>query len=1365
MDLWGRADACDFAPVPLEGDGQVVARVVRLQTTAPWAKAGLMVRASLLPGSPHAALVLTPGNGVSFQHRPAEGAETLEARRKINADGSLPLSVRQPVAPCWLKLVRQGNLLSGYSSKDGLTWDWEGTATVPLPAQVLAGLVAASASSSRACLASFDGLAFGPAPPPDLAKPLVGTGDGLRGTYFLNVDQSGPSWSRVDGGIDFDWTSQAPLTNLDRERFSVRWEGQLQAQFTEPYAFHVTSDDQARLWVNGQLLIDETSGHAAQESSGLLQLEAGVKYLVRLDYFQRGQAAVARLLWSSPSTPKQVVPQHQLYSAALDADGDGLPDLWELAYGLNPKDPADAQTDPDGDGLTNLEEYLAGLNPLVPDLSRADLPAPWVSQDVGRPRQKGQARAQAGLFGLAGAGADIWGNADNFHFVHQTLAGDGELVGRVVRLQNTDPWAKAGLMLRASVRDDSPQVLLALSPENGLSFQVRTNLGGTTTADPGGPATAPCWLKLVRQGRSFSAFRSSDGARWDWVATETLDLPGPLQAGLALSSHNPAKVCSALFDQVSLIPTAMRELPTPIVGSGDGLWATYFDLATQKLLERLDPTVDFDWGAGAPAKEIAADHFSVRWEGMIEAQHSEPYAFHVVTDDGVRLWVGGAKILEGWTDRAATKMSATTLLKAGQKYLVKMEYYERTGFALARLLWSSPSTPRQPIPQSQLYSPKHPLYAALEDKDGDGLPDSWEKLYGLNETDPSDAAADPDHDGLTNLQEYLAGANPLQADTDGDGLPDGWEAANGLNPLAPADARHDDDHDGLTNLEEYLAGTNPKLEDSDGDGLSDGAEVNETGTNPMQSDIEKIVPVTEVTGATAIGRLGRWTADGTALHCDDRRGYVEYLLNVPQAGMYRLELEGAAYPQAGGHDEFQLLLSLDGEDLGRSFLVSDGGTNGLAHRLTPWLLAGDHRVRVYWDNAAPRLSFNLIALRLQSLQGPDSTGSGVMDWVEARLRRTCGVDAGPVWSTVSPLCVEGRGAFLSLMQISGGVAPQPGAGDRWYANVPLAPRSPAEVVFSFQNGALRLTNQYTWRPANVLQRGAASDRGAGLRPAGSGVSDPGNDESVAPASPPPAPESGEVTLRVGDSLLVWAVPTNGSAGRMSLSVPGLTNYEGEAVLPVPIRFETSGEYVVNGSHVSTNGTTETGRLNVRVLAARFPDRPAVWQGKARSWDCPGLPGAVVLEADPRLACEEIASPTNQPRQFNLGLDAPETRGLVARLGTNGPVLTNTPAEGFRLYSSSETGVFVVETYPDGSRLVEMVLVLSPVRPQVAVHVDIIVGGITFDDGSLSKILQPADFGELGEARVRFIHPADAETSVCHKTRAYQGGVMLGIHTP
>ncbi|MBI2346070.1 MAG: Ig-like domain-containing protein [Deltaproteobacteria bacterium] len=118
------------------------------------------------------------------------------------------------------------------------------------------------------------------------------------------------------------------------------------------------------------------------------------------------------------------------------------------------------------------------------------------------------------------------------------------------------------------------------------------------------------------------------------------------------------------------------------------------------------------------------------------------------------------------------------------------------------------------------------------DSDGDGMPDDYEMLFGLNPNDPADAALDPDGDGLTNLQEFQTGTLPNVADTDGDGIKDGAEGAAHTNPLNP-----DTDGDGILDGKEGPISTIPTDADTDNDGLPDGLE-GRLGLSPISIDTD-----------------------------------------------------------------------------------------------------------------------------------------------------------------------------------------------------------------------------------------------------------------------------------------------------------------------------------------------------------------------------------------------------------------------------------------------------------------------------------------------------------------------------------------------
>jgi glucose/arabinose dehydrogenase len=152
--------------------------------------------------------------------------------------------------------------------------------------------------------------------------------------------------------------------------------------------------------------------------------------------------------------------------------------------------------------------------------------------------------------------------------------------------------------------------------------------------------------------------------------------------------------------------TAVYRLSGGSSGTGNGLSATYFDNInfTGATVTRIDPVVNFEWGTGSPAAGIGADTFSVRWTGQVQAQFTENYTFYTQSDDGVRLFVNGVQIINNFTDHASTENSGTIALTAGQRYDIRMEFYENGGLATARLSWSSPSTPKSIVPRSQLYS-------------------------------------------------------------------------------------------------------------------------------------------------------------------------------------------------------------------------------------------------------------------------------------------------------------------------------------------------------------------------------------------------------------------------------------------------------------------------------------------------------------------------------------------------------------------------------------------------------------------------------------------------------------------------------------
>ena len=160
----------------------------------------------------------------------------------------------------------------------------------------------------------------------------------------------------------------------------------------------------------------------------------------------------------------------------------------------------------------------------------------------------GSASYSSGVFTVNGGGADIWGTSDQFNYVSQPLTGDGSIVARVTSQSNTDPWAKAGVMIKQSTTGGSIYALLGVTPGNGIQFEY-----GYNASVGGGSYTFPnAWVKLTRSGSTITAYSSADGTTWTEVGATTVSLTNPVTIGLFNCAHNGSALNTATFDNVSV---------------------------------------------------------------------------------------------------------------------------------------------------------------------------------------------------------------------------------------------------------------------------------------------------------------------------------------------------------------------------------------------------------------------------------------------------------------------------------------------------------------------------------------------------------------------------------------------------------------------------------------------------------------------------------------------------------------------------------------------------------------------------------------------------------------------------------------------
>jgi hypothetical protein len=519
-------------------------------------------------------------------------------------------------------------------------------------------------------------------------------GGGVRADYYRGMNFQNHVLTRTDSQIDFNWADgDPPDPTIPDDGFSVRWTGEVEAAFTETYTFYTTSDDGVRFWVDGRQLVDNWTDHSSTENRGTIDLIAGNVYTIVMEYYENADNAIAELRWSSPSTPKDLIPQaalspplrassknprngatdviqtiilewgagdhavsHEVYfgtdaEAVLNADTsspeykgtknlgsesyDPGPLEWDTTYYWRVDEINDLHPDSPWTGslwsfttanfilVDNFEDYndyepdrifdswVDGWNIPTngstagypdPDFdagehfvettivhsgsqampyfydnttagnSEATLtltyPTDWTENGVGtltlwfrgnRASVGSFTEGPAGTYTITAAGTDIENQADEFHYAYKTLSGPGSIIAKVESLDNTNPWAKAGVMIRETLEPGSKHAFACVTPGNGVASQGRTIANDSTFNTNQTGITAPHWVKIERGITGvFTAFHSVDGTNWvrvEGAVGQTIQMGTNVYIGLALTSHNADVTCTAVFSNVQTTGT------------------------------------------------------------------------------------------------------------------------------------------------------------------------------------------------------------------------------------------------------------------------------------------------------------------------------------------------------------------------------------------------------------------------------------------------------------------------------------------------------------------------------------------------------------------------------------------------------------------------------------------------------------------------------------------------------------------------------------------------------------------------------------------------------------------------------------------
>ena len=666
------------------------------------------------------------------------------------------------------------------------------------------------------------------------------------------------------------------------------------------------------------------------------------------------------------------------------------------------------------------------------------------------------------------------------------------------------------------------------------------------------------------------------------------------------------------------------------------------------------------------------DYVGAKFTGYLYVPIEGNYKFALTSDDGSRLYIDGIEVLMNDGLHSAKTIENTINLSAGF-HKIKCEYFEKTGSQVCMLQWAGPNRALEIIPASFYF-------------------------LSLDEHQAEIDRLDADQDGLVDTLEETEGTDPNNPDSDGDRLLDG---------------------------EEYHAmydyKTNPLSVDTDSDTVSDYDEIFVFHSNPLVPDFDGTVvdSITIIPSETST-RLGEWTEDGNEIFAESRRGYLEYKVMVPVPGLYRFDIGATQNVSGSKRPKFDLHLYVDDEFVGRQEQKINFGETKTYSFLSTNLRAGQHTIRIFWDNIYEGTSLRVKSLELSKPGGPDENANGQPDWVDSYIESMYSINAHESISKVSPAQLEGKGRYLSKFLTSFSEPIQHSTYNRWFADIKLSKSSPTDYVIEYEHGLHAVVGQIVWSETNVL-------------------------------------DEGEMTVRQNASMLLNAV-VDGDLD--SSTVLTITRDEEDSEVfsaspenPHEYKFTEAGTYTVKADYTDSEATLSK-TLTVHVVGLPETDAPFIWMGKERFWDWDGLTSDVKLEATGM-----EMTPTTDGYLISRQEILEDIR-IVARLGDTGPIIHSLPTKAFWLRDVTRGVVEIVEEYSDGAIRTRDTAIAYGLPDDLEIKVSTI-SGVTFLDGSRNMVLTKEYFNDLNLWEIQLIRTPDRSGSMCHWYKVHQNGVFVG----
>ncbi len=535
-DIFGTSDSFRFLSSQTTGNFDIATRIESVSNTNLYTKAGLMARESLAANSRNVMALVFPTTeprnnntgGYEFQSRDTTGG----ASTALYPAAPQP-AVRYPNT--WLRMKREGNTFTAYFSRDGISWTLYATKVLALPSTVYFGMAVTSHSTTALATARFN-FNINRTQPwyfPGRQDCLACHTNNSGGVLGLSTPASNRNYAFAASGVTDNQLRAWNHVGLFDTALSEAAIPGLQK--------HVPlSDTASSAELRVRSYVDANCAHCHRPGGVHAFWDGRIETLL-------GSAGIVNGIVQDSlgiSGAKVIVPQNVdksiMYKRiATASEAHKMPPL--------------AKNMVDQSVLPVLEQWIAEVVQPPAD----PLPSPWLHSDIGSVGFAGDATHANGTFIMSASGSDVWDNADAFHFAYQSLSGDGEIIARVQSESATDPYTKAGVMIRESLAAGAKNVFVPLMPAHGSQIQYRTTTNGASSFVAGPNVTAPYYVRLRRQGDVVTAFIANSAGAWQQIGKVTVALGSNAYIGLALTAHNNALTATALFDNVSVINTAL----------------------------------------------------------------------------------------------------------------------------------------------------------------------------------------------------------------------------------------------------------------------------------------------------------------------------------------------------------------------------------------------------------------------------------------------------------------------------------------------------------------------------------------------------------------------------------------------------------------------------------------------------------------------------------------------------------------------------------------------------------------------------------------------------------------------------------------